>query len=483
MADKSQPIIPIEKINFGGLAYSKWSGVANSMHKLVGMDMHSIPGIVQAEQALTKISSTTVTALCKERINCSNGIRYWFSSTDGKIWQDKAGTITLVHTLTPAAGAAATLGACEAEGYIYIATQSRLHRIAVANADGAAAWTANIAEDWATFTITDSAYHPMLYHPKQQILYIGDGSNVAQVDTGVFSAQALDIVSPMRVQTLGEFGTDVLIGAFTASTVAIAWIFRWNGWSTSYTNSDSVPENGINAFLQADNEILVQAGNQGNIYSYDGTNLNLFMTIPGVYSASAYGVVNNGSVANDSGQILLGFSNGSGNPADQGVYRIARHDRNFPYIIDMPYPISERSGGEFVLSSIEIGGVMVSGGLVYVAWKNGDTYGIDKIDTSTKLNGAYMDTRVMAVNREEFANFSKASVNYASMPASTAINLYMDKNYAGYGSALTTVDDTQRHIVETKDEATDFTTMQLRMKFTCSSNSSPQFESAGVFLQ
>lgn len=233
-----QNLIPLENFNQGGLADSRFSGAPNSYYKLVGWDLHSTPGLLKVAQKMTKDSGTTITAFCKASVNSSQNIRYWFSSTDGKIWQEKAGTYTLVHTTTPAAGGAGCLGAKEYQGFIYWATESRLHRIAVGSADGSAAWTANAVEDWATFGITDASFHPMLSHTQTLVLYIGDGNYLAQVDGNTFTANALDIKTPLRIKSLGEIGTDVLLGTYVADTVTKTEIIRWNTWSVSFTNSD-----------------------------------------------------------------------------------------------------------------------------------------------------------------------------------------------------------------------------------------------------
>jgi hypothetical protein len=477
---KNDNIIPIGDWNLGGLAASKFSGTKNSSYKLTGWDIHSTPGLLKVAQKLTKDTSTTVTALCKARISSSNGAQYWFSNTDGKIWErTSGGTWRLVHTTTPAAGTAGCLGATEYQGYIYWATQSRLHRIAVSAADDNN-WSVDAAEDWATFSITDTDFHPMLSHPGQQILYIGDGNYIAQVNGNTFTANALDIASPLRAKSLGMIGTDLLVGTYVADTVTKTQIIRWNGWSVSFTNSDEIPEVGINAFIPADNFVLVQAGIAGNIYYYDGEKLELYKTIPGDYSPTAYGEVYPDSVTNLNGQMLFGFSNGSGNPADQGVYRIARSTRDHPWVLDMPYPISERSGGALVTSSIEIGGILAVGQDLYVAWKNSTTYGIDKLDWSNKLEAADLQTRLMIVNREQFSTFSKFVVAYASLPASTAINISYSKNHAAYTSA-TEVVDTDRLVVEAA-EGVEATTMQMKIVPTVNSNDAPEIESAGVFL-
>lgn len=486
MPKPAQPgIIPIGNWNISGLSFSKWSGRKDSFYKMIGFSPHSTPGLLEVEQKLTaETTGVEPTEFCRVAVNSSNGAQYWFSYTSGKIWErPTTGTWRLVHTTTPAAGGAGCLGAAEYQGRIYWFTQSRVHYITVALADDNN-WTADAVEDFATFTITDASFHP----PVEQnlVLYIGDGNYLAQIDGTTFTANALDIKTPLRIKSLGKIGTDVLLGTYVADNVTETEIIRWNTWGVSFTNSDPIPEVGINAFLPADNMVLVQAGKAGNIYYYDGQNLQLYGKIPGTYSSTAYGEVYPNSVANKEGQILFGFSNGSGNPADQLVYRIAKYGIDFNYILDQPYPISERSGSDFVLTGLEIGAILVVGQLIYVAWKNSagaGTYGVDKLDTANKLDGAYFETRVMIVNREEQTNFSEALIAYASKPASTDIDFYIDKNYAGYGSALTKIDDTQRYIMRTKDEATEFNVLQLKVKVTTSSNSAPQIESGAVITR
>jgi len=79
------------------------------------------------------------------------------------------------------------MDAWEYQGYIYYTMQSRLGRVAV----GAPTDWATRNDSWATFTNTDALYHPC--QEVNAVLYIGDANLVAQVDAGVFSADALDI--------------------------------------------------------------------------------------------------------------------------------------------------------------------------------------------------------------------------------------------------------------------------------------------------
>ena len=474
-------IVPIDSFNKGGLADSKWSGTANSFYKMIGLDPHTTAGLLKVAQKMTKISSTTVTAFCKERVVSSNGMIYWFSYTDGKIWQQDPSddSFILIYTTVPTGNGAGCLGAIEYQGYIYWATEKYLHRILAVGNDTSAEWTSNAAPNWKTFTKGDALFHPM--KELNLVLYIGDGNLVAQVDAGTFTADALDIKAPLRIKSLGKISTDLLIGTWVSDTITETELIRWNTYSVSFTNGDTIPETGINAFLPSDNNVLVQAGLAGNIYSYDGNFMSLYKTVPGDYSPTKYGSVNPSSVGNLNGQMLFGFSNGTGNPCDLGVYRLARHDVKYPFIMDMPYPISERDSTALVTTNIEIGGIAISGFNVYVAWKNGTTYGIDKLDYSNKLNGAYFETRVMSVNREQLSTMDNINFNYYDIPTDCSIALYTDKNYEGYVLADSDV-DTMRKTVSC-DETLECSSLSIKAIFTTSSNNGPSIESGSVTLK
>ena len=300
-------VIPIDNFNLGGLSDSKFSGAKYSLYRLVGWDLHSTPGVLKVAQKLTKDSGTTVTEFVKCQVTSSNGYTYHFSSTSGKIWErTDAGVWSLVHTTVPGAGIAGCSGAAEYQGYIYWATQSRLHRILASSAKGSAQWTANKVLNWATFTNTDPSFHPMI--EQNMVLYIGDANLLAQVDEGVFTADALDIKTPLRIKCLGKIGTDVLLGTYVDDHITKSQIIRWNTYSVSFTSSDEIEEVGINCFIPGDNVVYVQAGLQGNIYVYNGEQLQLYRRIPGEYSPTEYGRMFPNATANFNGKILMGFS-------------------------------------------------------------------------------------------------------------------------------------------------------------------------------
>ena len=178
---------------FAGLSDSLFSGVKNSFSKFVGLDARSQPGSITAQQKLAKDSGSVIDAFCKVAVAVSDGSKLWFSSTSGKIWRERSGTYTLVYTTSPAAGGAGCLGAAEYNTFIYWATESRLHRIAVANIGSAASWTTNAVPDWQTFTVTNATYHPMII--QNGSLFIGDANQMAKVDNSAVFTESGSVLN------------------------------------------------------------------------------------------------------------------------------------------------------------------------------------------------------------------------------------------------------------------------------------------------
>lgn len=460
--------VDIKNINLGGIADSDYLGIEGSVAEIVGLDIHSEPGVIKVNQKLTKESGSTVDDLVKARVACSDGKTYFFGSTNGKIWsRTSGGTWTLEATASPAAGSAGILDAREYQGYIYYAMQSRIGRVAV----GAAWSTRN--DSWATFTKTDASFHPM--KEVNLVLYIGDANLVAQVDAGTFSANALDIAAPLRIKSLGRAGTDLLIGTYIADNITETQIIRWNTWSVSFSSSDPIPEVGINAFLETDNLILVNAGVKGNIYQYDGTNLDTYKQIKGTWDNSTnQGYVHPNATLNFHGTPLMGLSNVSGNPATLGVYSIARSNRNYPYVLATEYLLSNGHS-----SNVEIGCIVGAGNVFLVSWKDttsGTTYGVDVLDLTAKATTAYFTTRVIAADRSKLLNHGLVYVPYRLLPTGTSIKIYAKVNNGSMTEITDTEVDTQRVSVNTKVDVNDASKVQLKVALVASSNDAPEIE-------
>lgn len=342
------------------------------------------------------------------------------------------------------------------------------------------------------YRVSDDEFHPMIEH--FGVLFIGDKHFVHQVEkasTGShsFTTQALDLPEPYRVKSLGKAPFELLIGTTISSSVAKTQIFVWDTYSDSFTTSDEIPEVGINAFLISDNRIFVHAGLGGSIYIYDpaSKSLELFKKIrnaPGQsYTPSATASVHSNAVATLDGQTVFGLSNTLSTPADAGVYVFARRDRDYPYVLDLSYPISQRSSGATVLDNVEIGAIVVSGFDMYVSWKNSSTYGVDELDYAAKFENAFIESRLLVLERDMEQNFARFVVAYRSRPTNTALTLDYRPNHANEASeiALTLTEDTTRKIY-VADSVVNAAVLQVKVSATVSTNDGPELESVGIYI-
>jgi hypothetical protein len=451
---------------------------------MVGLDIHSEPGILKVNQKLTKNSGTTVTEFCKNRIAASDGNSYWFSADSGKIWKRTSTDVwSLVHTNTQCA----CLGAREFEGYIYYASAAKLGRISVSAAASEASW-ASQNDSWQSFSAGDTGFHPM--EEVNAKLLIGDGKYIASLDNvGTFISQALTIPAVFRVSALYPYGINILFGTYVGSSSAIkvnyCMIGTWDTYGDSYTG-DVVFEAGINAFIPADNEVFVQAGMFGNIYYYNGSTLVPFRTIQGTYTPVRYNIVYNQAVGFYKGLPMFGLSNSpdtansTGNPANCGVYSLGSHNKNYPSVPNLEYPVSATSP----LASVEIGCIAVIGNLMYVAWKKqggSPTYGVDCIDVANKYASAYIESLVIS---DEVG--SKKAVNlycgYRLLPTNTAISISIKKNFnSSWGTPLTDLEtNTDQNLISKKENLIDCRAIQQRIDFTVAGNDGPEVDLYGM---
>jgi hypothetical protein len=463
------PIIQLENQVLGGIADSKYLGIANSSAKLLGIDLHSEPGIMKVNQKLTKESGSTIDDFVRAIVPCSSGDTYIFGSTSGKVWKrTSAGAYSLVTTVSPAAGAAGILDAKEYDGYIYYATQNRLGRWQIGSA---ADWSTR-NDNFGTFTNGNANFHPMII--QNLVLYIGDGNLVAQVDAGTFSANALDfdLLTEQQVSAIGLYLTDIVAGVYKGESIVEAEGYRWNTWSNSFSASDPVPHVGVNAFLKSDNETLAQIGRKGDIYAFNGSQFTPKKRIPGDWTGTKEAIVYSNAAVNRFGLPLFGVSNKDGNPCEQGIYSYGSYSEQYPRVLNLEYIISTGH-----TSSVRIGAITLVGNLMLVSWEDttsGTVYGVDVLDLSNKQTAAAYESRVIMPDRRQNKNLA-VWVNYRSIPENCSIVIKASRNDGVYEVVASKV-DADRKFVYAENKVTA-AKIQFRVEFVVSGNSAPEMES------
>jgi hypothetical protein len=440
----------ISNLNLGGIGDSEFQGVANSMYKMQGLDIHSEPGIIKMNQAM-KLSFNT-SSLIIQFVACSDGNVYCFGA-DGKVYKKSDGSIVKDFAVT-------IYDAMEFNGYIYFALAGTLGRWQVGTN-----WSTAVT-NFGTFTKGDTFYHPMwhLYNT----LYIGDTNLVAQVDkTNTFTASALDIQPQYRIKTLGQGDGDLLIGATYIGLTIRSECFRWNTYSVSYTNSDMVFENGINALIPVDNYTVVQAWEKGNIYTYNGVNLMRTKRIPGKWSSSNGAEVKKNASANLFGLPMFGMSNNSGNPVAQWIYSYGWYSSGYPDVLNLEYILSHGS-----VSDVVIGAMVALKDTMLVSWSYNGTFGIDEIDWTKKVTKSLFETRKISLIRLLKTNLW-VKIPYRINPASIKLFAVVDDSYE---QEVTMTDDKERHYLYTRINDIKASSLRLRVELYSDGNTGPEVE-------
>lgn len=462
----------------GGLADSLNLGVKGSFYEGKGMDIHSEPGVLKVNQTLKKESGTTVTAFIKCKVQASDGNTY-FGDEGGNIYKrTSTGSWSSAYT---DGGHDAILGIDEFDGYLYWATDDKLHRMITAGD-----WSGDVANDWATFANGDSAYHPMI--DIGLYLFIGDGRAIASVDdSGTFTANGtpeitfLSLPHRYRARCFFQYGIDLLIGSWIDNSTNKARIFRWDTVSASYSSTDDINEVGVNAFIPIANSVFAQCGKSGNFYFYDGEKLTEppAKKLRGEYTTTKYMEVYPEAVANLKGLTMFGVSNGYGNPLSEGVYSLGRYDKNYPLALNLEYPISPN-----VVSDIEIGVVHEIGSDLLVSWRDNTSsptisYGVDVIDYTAKYASPYITTINLASDRYASKSFNKYILSYSSKPTGTDVELSYLKNTATPYVDLTPRDKTDEQQLEAHSQV-DTGLFQIKIEPTVSGNDAPEIDELAV---
>lgn len=373
---------------YQGEGRSKYDGY----EALDNLDVHSQIGTAQCQKALAS-ESTTPNEDCVEAIDTAGNV-FFFSTESGKTWKrTTAGEYSLVNTNSNGSHR----GAKYFNGKIYYWTADDVGHF-------------DLSSTWTNSAHVLSNANGQGGEVVNDVLFIADGRYIASITTGgTFTANSLDIPSGFSATDLIGWNARLLIGTVVSGT-SHCKAFLWDTYSSSWTVDDDVFETGIQTFIRVDNFVLAQCGTEGNLYLWNGNQMELFKKIQNVstpVSATSHALKN---VYN--GVALLGIGT--------KVYSIHHADRDLPYAIVH----------EYTVTTGEVKCIAVSGTTLLVSTgdnidKAGSNYAVAKITTPLILDG----------NIEGIFK-----VSYESLPSGCSLSLESNVNGKGWVSETFTND-------------------------------------------
>lgn len=347
---------------YGGLSDSEVVLTDSTFAGGYNLDIFSRPGLIRPSAKLVESTNAPNIRFYKA-IYASDDYQYWVG-TGGKIYKyNGVNTWTNVYTDT---GADVITSICEFDGYLYWTTLTKLHRKPF---PGLSNWTDTV-EDWATFT--QSRYErPMVV--QGSYLVIGNGTTLATVDdSGVFTDSGTADITLIGakeqtvITSLISFGEDVLAGAQyqeTASGIAAysGYLLRWDLVSGAFNSITPVNDNGVYALANYGNMAIVFAGEKGNIYGYDGSNVYKIKKVPTIIGNNPDEedsmIVKSYSVANFKGNVVFGthpfqatadYLYVGGNDFRSMVYELGNVKEGYPLALSPAYSAdNDTAGGNY----------------------------------------------------------------------------------------------------------------------------------------
>lgn len=375
MAKKSPPIIDI----YGGISVSKKIGQQGSFRFGRHLNIIDDPNDLTLFITGTKDSGSTVTGLIKWIVDATpyNTKRYFYDE-NGKIYEENAGVWTVLRTVSDSHGQ----GLAVHDDYLYYTQNTRIGRY------GPLSGIPGFTDNWQTGlnNTSTSKFAPIIVLNDRMI--VGHGNNVAIWDGAVWTRAALTLPGELNVRALTLHDNYVIIGAWRGNAVTDSedgYIYTFDGLSDTF--NESFPTNGgLNAMQFYRNKLISIHGHQGYIYTEAAPFTKDIPKIPGVGKQQHLEVFP-GAMTTWKELVLFGISDTNSPDVVRGVYWFGAQSALFHDALNFMLTISTGNAG----SGVQIGAVKGIGNDLYVAWRDVDNYGVDKLDENSSYaqSGTY----------------------------------------------------------------------------------------------
>lgn len=419
----------INRLWHGGISGDQFLGVANSVQAAKNVDL--------------RLNGRQVTLAFKSTRNASGVIADWVmafvtiqSTGDviafgnaGKIYRQAAGTGNFVLVYTDTSARKIT-DAFEYNNYLYWATQSNLHRIAVANIDSS--WSGDVTENYKTFTNGNATHHPMI--EVYNTLYIGDGKNLASLNSsGVFTGNQLSIFADETIIGVTFNGSYIRIYSRRTTSVPYGRCYLWDGVSSDYNQFFTFKGLALHAVVDKGNLDYILAGEHPVLLASSGLNSQVLKKLPNIVGTDS-ATFNHNCMTADESLIYFGVCESGTNTINRGVWSYGAKEKDYPQVLGNEITTSNASAVDLV------GAVHFSAGKVYTSWSNGSTYAIDIIDRTKYAITGEITTRAWDA---EMGYQKKATIGvkmaFKTLADGEQIDLYLRRNLATtWGTAVLT---------------------------------------------
>jgi hypothetical protein len=365
---------------YGGISIAKKVGQQGSFQFGTHLNITDDPNEIKLNLTGTKKSASVVTDLVKWIVDGTpfDTNRYAYGDSGNVYKIDASDTFTLLRTVSNSHGQ----GMEVQNDYLYYTQDSQIGRY------GPLSGSPSFTDNWQTGLDNTAT---VLFAPITVLndrLIVGHGNNVATWDGAIWTLAALTLPAQLNVRALSRTDQYILIGAWRGSAVTASedgYVYIWD--ALSEVSNDSYPtEGGLNAINYYRNTLFSIQGKNGFIYT-ETSPFNKKHQIPKL-EIRKFVEVYPGAITTWQNMTFFGISNSDSATVTRGVYSWgSKQSAVFADALNYALTISTGNNG----STVQIGAVKGIGNDLYIAWKDGSSYGVDKVDetSSYATSGTY----------------------------------------------------------------------------------------------
>lgn len=262
---------------------------------------------------------------------------------------------------------------------------------------GAPKVTTNVSSDLegAEFIVEygvliDSDYHPAVV--LEDLMIIGNERYLATFNQASYDPNTIAFDPGYQVRTLIKTEEYVIAECYKGASPRDSEEgkrYYWDGISTSFNFSEPIKCGAPNASVASkDNQVIGVYGYRGTLYQ-GKTEKELTHEVPKL-AKGKYIEVFPGAIDTIEGRILIGYAGDTDDSSgvELGVYEFGGQISDTPQGIHLPFIIST---GNTQATNLKIGLVKVIGKDIYIGWREGLSYGLDKVTLgdSARTSGLY----------------------------------------------------------------------------------------------
>ena len=410
----------------GGFSDESDKGIAGSYKFGHALDIHKRDDTLSCKQAMATVldetrglgvyGGTIMTGLINVFVPASDGSTYAFSDR-GSIWcRTGEGNWTFVYNdENGKINGAAEWEDTNGNNYLYWATATAIARKAFPGV--------NAAPDTATMRWTDAVQEYKTefvrltdWHSMKQAagsLFITNRESLAEQDfDGNWQPQAMNVRPGNVLACLEERNDSIILGSGKNNDSEEGQLWSWTPVAVNWVQKTKIPVKGINALI-ATELLLMQGGEDGELFFSDFTNVVPLNSIPGG------GKVNPNGVTIENDLAMFGFYGGD----YPGIWSFGRRKKNRSHALNYEYRLSGTASGSTIST---ISAIAVLAGTLIASWGSNEinsdnSYGIDQVSDTTKATAIYEGLEFDGGKPYLEKKFDTIKLTMAPLPVGTSI--------------------------------------------------------------